>query len=231
MSKLIDLTRTRYNRLVVIERAPGIKTKWRCQCDCGNIIIATSYDLRRHHTKSCGCIRVELGSNLHRTHGHRSTEGNDIPEYWIWRGIITRCYYNNEAIKNASYRDRGIEVCQRWLGDNGFEHFLADMGPRPSKKYSIDRRNNDLGYSPSNCYWATAEQQNNNRRNVKYYTFNGETLSRTQWARKVGLREATLYRRLTIAKWPLERALTTPLIRGRQSKTSLAANTPSIPSS
>lgn len=117
-----------------------------------------------------------------------------------------RCSYKkSKHYKN--YGGRGIRVCKRWL--NSFENFYADMGSRPSSKYSIDRINNDGDYKPSNCRWATRKEQCNNTRQNHIITYNGVTLTMTQWARKIGLTRNVLKRRLAL-NWSVERSLNTP---------------------
>lgn len=128
------------------------------------------------------------------------------PEYEIWQAMKKRCSYKkSKHYKN--YGGRGIRVCKRWL--NSFENFYADMGSRPSSKYSIDRINNDGDYKPSNCRWATRKEQCNNTRQNHIITYNGVTLTMTQWARKIGLTRNVLKRRLAL-NWSVERSLNTP---------------------
>jgi hypothetical protein len=108
--------------------------------------------------------------------------------------------------KNArDYRDRGISVCERW---QSFENFLADMGERPPGK-TIDRIDNDRGYEPGNCRWATPTEQQNNKRTNHRLAFNGETLTVCEWADRVGVNRMTLFGRLRTG-WSVEKALTTP---------------------
>lgn len=126
------------------------------------------------------------------------------PEYVSWLSMRQRCNDKN----CASYKDygaRGISVAEEW---NDFSTFLADMGNRPSRAYSIERRNNHLGYSKSNCYWALKEDQNRNKRNNINLEFMGLRLPLRTWAIKVGLRPGTLYSRIKRYGWSIERALT-----------------------
>jgi hypothetical protein len=122
--------------------------------------------------------------------------------YNIWRNIRRRCLQPNDA-KYPDYGGRGITICARW---NDFAAFNADMGPRPSRLHSIDRRDNDLGYTPENCYWATWHEQQSNRRDTRKITHNGRTQCLMHWARELGISNTTLARRLERGM-PLDMAL------------------------
>lgn len=124
-------------------------------------------------------------------------------EYAIWRGMIRRCHDTT----NSAYRfygARGVTVCDAWRSD--FVEFFRDMGARPSQDHSIDRIDTTGPYAPENCRWATREQQANNTRSNARLTFNGETLTVSQWARKIGVCVATLSHRI-MRGWPLEKDL------------------------
>lgn len=110
----------------------------------------------------------------------------------------------------AHYFERGIKVAECWLGANGFAQFLADVGRRPSQEHSLDRKNNDKGYEPGNVRWATKEEQSNNRSNNISLTFEGQTLTAAQWARRLGVPKRMLYRKLKKG-WPVERILLTSI--------------------
>jgi hypothetical protein len=101
----------------------------------------------------------------------------DTPEWRAWKGMVERCTSPTHKAW-AHYGGRGIKVCKRWLT---FENFYADMGPRPDGM-TLDRENNNRGYSPANCRWATWDEQQNNRRSNVYLTLDGETKTLKQWA-------------------------------------------------
>jgi len=157
----IDLTGQRFGRLVVVslEKSPRSRPHWRCVCDCGEQRVVYGYSLTSGRTVSCGCFKVAFATLLNLSHGH--TRGrSQSPEYSVWEAMIQRgTNPKNRDWKN--YGGRGITVCSRWLQ---FSNFLADMGRRPSPNLSLERVNNDLGYSAENCKWATRKEQRANQR-------------------------------------------------------------------
>jgi hypothetical protein len=146
-----------------------------------------------HHTKD-----LSGSNNPSFSHGH-ALRGKRTSTYQIWEGIKKRCTSPKcQAYKN--YGGRGITICDRWLD---FANFLSDMGERPNG-LCIERVNNQKGYSPENCTWATRKEQAKNRRNTRFVTAFGETLSIAEWCGKTGLSYSTVYLRLRTGKTPEE---------------------------
>ena len=111
--------------------------------------------------------------------------------YTIWASMCKRCNNkNNKDYKN--YGGRGIKICESW---EKFENFYADMGDRP-KGLTIERIDNNVGYSPSNCKWATYMEQNRNRRDNRIITYGSESKCLAEWADVIGVKYMTLFRRL-----------------------------------
>jgi len=124
------------------------------------------------------------------------------PEYRAWQGMKDRCY-NINSIPYKSYGGRGIVVCDEWK--NSFSSFLLDMGKRPSNLYSIDRYpNNDGNYEPNNCRWATKKEQAINRRSSNFIEYDGERLTVSDMAIKLGVSQHTIYDRIIAGHSPFE---------------------------
>lgn len=136
-----------------------------------------------------------------RTHGMTGTR-----IYIRWKHMISRCENPHEK-EYAHYGGRGITVCTRWR--ESFQAFYDDMGD-PPPGMQIERKDNDQGYSPENCCWATPQQQQRNRRLTKFYTFNNEMRSLPEWSEITGLAVNLLYDRVAWG-WSIEEALTIPV--------------------
>lgn len=153
----------KFGRLTVlgaVHRGQGRagRYEWICRCDCGKMRIVKQHALKSGHTQSCGCYNQERVSQTHRRHRRSYTTA-----YVNWANMLQRCG-NPKHPSYSRYGGRGITVCDRW---KTFENFYADMGERPSPNHSIDRKDNDKGYSPGNCRWATrTEQLLNTRRSI-----------------------------------------------------------------
>lgn len=153
MTKFIDLTGKSFGEIQVISRSKenkGTSAQWECICHCGNQFQAVGSNLTRGAVKSCGCSRKSMNvkhGQCRRTHTSK--------EYMIWASMIRRCHVKTDK-GYAKYGGRGIKVCERWR--ESFENFFVDMGSKP-EGFSIDRKDNNKGYSPDNCKWSTATEQ------------------------------------------------------------------------
>lgn len=201
----------RFSRLVVIEELPPAKprrgNRVRCLCDCGTEVVDKQH-LKGGHTRSCGCFKRDTTRATMRTHG--ATVGlKRTAEYEIWNSMRSRCNRPSHP-RFASYGGRGIKVAPRW---ESFEAFLADMGPRPSSRHSIDRVDNNNGYGPGNCRWATFSEQARNTRQNRNLTFRGETMCITDWSARAKMPPRVIETRIRKG-WDTERALTEPIRSG-----------------
>lgn len=201
-----------FGRLTVAARAGkdnGGHDLWLCLCECGNRKIIAGYNLTSGAIKSCGCLRKEVAGQLNKTHG-----GSGSRLYSIWCNMKTRTG-NPRGTAYDAYGGRGITVCSEWRNRfDAFQHWALENGYRDD--LSIDRINNDGGYSPENCRWATKVTQFNNRRSNRRITFNGENRTVAQWARFCSIDRHTLNTRLN-SGWPVERALSIPTYGGKDS--------------
>lgn len=196
MSKVIDLTGQKFNKLTVIKWAgkQGKQSLWECRCECGKTKTVRGDSLKNESIRSCGCLQKEAVA----THGMSYTK-----EYGIWGSMLCRCRNPNHR-QYADYGGRGIKVCERW---ESFESFLTDMGERPLDVVSIDRIDNEGNYEPSNCRWAMKKEQDNNRRSNKLVEYKGQTKTVAEWCDELELSRQTIYQRLNRG-WSPERAFT-----------------------
>lgn len=189
---MVDLTGQRFGRLTAI--APAGKNKsgnymWECVCDCGTRTVVASGGLRSGTIVSCGCYIREVTSKRSKTHGETGTR-----LYKIWIGMKNRCH-NPEADNYKDYGGRGIAVCEEWRHSYlTFSTWAKQNGY--ADNLSIDRIDNDKGYSPDNCRWVNRFVQGNNKRSNAVFTIDGETKTVTQWARIYGINPITVFSRL-----------------------------------
>lgn len=175
-----------------------------CRCECGTVKTFQGAHLRSGATRSCGCLHTERVT----THGHCAGGASKL--YHAHRNMFDRCFGKNP--RHAHYRRKGITVCRRWTeGEGGlsaFECFVKDMGEPPSPLHTVERKNNDGNYTPTNCRWATKlEQQNNTDRNIRVKV-SGKNLTLTQICQGRDISRSGMRNRLR--KWSTERALTEP---------------------
>lgn len=138
-----------------------------------------------------------------RTHGH-THGGRPTPEYGAWQRMWSRVRGSANANSKKNYVERGIGVDATW---ESFEQFLKDMGPRPPGTW-LDRKENDRGYEPSNCRWATPTEQQRNRRSNRLLTHAGQTMCMAAWEDRLGFRRGIVKQRLRRG-WSVDEALTT----------------------
>lgn len=188
MGQFEDLTGREFGRWRVLERGPnyGTGTTWVCECQCEKKTVRTvqASNLRSGGSTGCDCVRIEKVRERVRKHGRTGT-----PEYYVWQQMKYRC--TNE--KNAAYADyggRGIRVCDRWM--ESFEAFIEDMGNRPTKTSTIERRDVNGNYCPENCCWIEKKEQNKNKRNTAFVEVEGEKVRLQEVADEHGISNGAL---------------------------------------
>jgi hypothetical protein len=187
-----DLTAKTFGWLTAKEptKHHGVRA-WICVCRCGKTTIVPTRDLNSKKSQSCGCKKLTQGGKSHtRT-------------FQAWSNMIRRCT-NPRDREYRNYGGRGIAVHPDW---REFENFLADMGERPAG-LTLERMENEEGYGPLNCKWATRHDQQRNMRVNHMINYAGETLCLSDWAKKLGMKRATLSQRFRRG-WSIERALNT----------------------
>jgi len=197
-----DLTNKVFGRLIVI-RHHEIRNGtwyWLCLCRCGDQTIVRGSHLTDGGTKSCGCLCTDNVRKANTKHGMSFT-----PTHYSWSGMKTRCL-NKNSVDYENYGGRGIKICNEWLK---FDNFYEDMGERPEGK-TLERVCNDGDYNKYNCVWATIQEQNDNRSVSLSLTFNDKTMTFKKWADSLGLKYDTLWKRIYVSGWSLDKALTLP---------------------
>lgn len=208
MPKAIEMVGQRYGRWYVIEEVERLKMRsttarqYRARCDCGTIALVQGSNLRHGYSTSCGCFRRENAAKMHRTHGD-TVQRSPTAEYRTWVNMLRRCA-NPDSSGYERYGGRGIRVCRRWK--SSFPNFLADMGRRPSTDHSVDRRNGDGHYEPSNCRWATRREQRRNQSRTRLILRSGEALPLSEWAERQKLSSRAVAKRLRRG-WTIDEAL------------------------
>ena len=174
----------KFSELTLVEFLPKSKTNrtsWLCMCSCGNPHTTDSTRLTKGLSKTCRpCSDIKSGESRRCDHRDKLKS----KEYRAWSGMKNRC--NNPKYELFHrYGGRGIEVCYSWK--ISFESFINDMGEAPSKSHSLDRIDNDKGYSKQNCRWTTSVTQGNNRSDNVMLTYNNKTQTIAQWCKELSL--------------------------------------------
>lgn len=190
----------KYGLLLVIENHHP-KDEVVCVCECGNKKIARATNLYYGGTKSCGCLAKKNHSTKHKGTGTRL--------YGIWKGMRERCNTRSSTTYKR-YGGKGITVCSEWNDFDVFREWALSHGY--ADDLTIDRINSAGNYEPNNCRWATYKEQANNLRTNRVISFNGRTMTMTQWGDELGIKPTTIWARLKRG-WSIEQTLTTEVGR------------------
>jgi hypothetical protein len=185
----------------------GRKAKALYRCACGTIKEIQISNVKRGTTYSCGCYKKEQDV-IHGLYQH--------PLYKVWIGIKQRCYYIN-SISYPNYGAKGVVMCDEWLHNpKAFIEWGLKNGWEKGLQIDKDLKAKELGleallYSPERCQFVTPKINSNERKNSRFIEFNGKTQTIQQWSEELGILNATLTRRIQKHKWPIEKAILTPV--------------------
>lgn len=212
---MLDITGKRFGKLVVLSADHKDKRGewfWRCQCDCGNETVASSWKIRNGKTTSCGCVKkawMKKGPN--HSHGMTNTR-----LYTIWCNMKARCN-NPKSYEYPWYGGKGVCVCDDWMAFEPFSEWALNNGY--SENLTIDRIDVSKNYCPENCRWINYAQQSLNRTDNHKITAFGKTQTMKEWSDETGIKYDTIERRINKYKWPPERAVSEIATPGRRKKT------------
>ena len=214
MAHAVNLQGKKFGRITVIERGENAKNgtaRWLCRCDCGNYKLVRNDKLRYGEVVSCGCYLKEKGRKQLTTHGLlNELYGRELRK--SLSAMKYRCN-NPHCSQYKNYGARGIKVCEEWeTSFAAFYQWAINHGYK--KGLSIDRIDNNKGYSPDNCRWIPLVKQQRNKRNNRLVSFNGKTACVAEWCETTGLTHACIVSRLE-HKWTVEETLTKPSGRSK----------------
>lgn len=203
-----DISGQKFGTLTAI-RVVGSDSKnralWECVCECGAVVVKIGAELRSGHIKSCG----DRSRHAIKHGGYKDRL------FKVYTSIKQRCC-NPNYFQYKDYGGRGITICNQWASDYGsFQEWAYKNGytqeilPNGLNKWTIDRIDNNKGYSPDNCRWITTQEQQFNKRDNVVLTFNGETMTATEWAHRLNLSPYIIWARLKNG-WSVEETLETP---------------------
>lgn len=193
-----NLTGQKFGRLTAIcfvradkQKTGSTKSLWRWKCDCGNEIEVYAERVKSGNTKSCGCYEKEIASKISKTHGMSKTR-----IYHIYIGMKNRCNNQNTKIYK-NYGGRGINICNEWNSESGFENFYSwSIKNGYSDELTIDRIDNNGDYCPENCRWTTNKEQQRNKRNNTIIVYENKSYVLSELAEKTGINGTTLQSRI-----------------------------------
>lgn len=204
----LDISGQRFGKLLAIKCIEKVNytAKWLCQCDCGCCKITRIDSLLSGRCKSCGCLIKEKKVK----HGG-AKNGKTERLYGVWQHMKGRCYNQNNEHYDR-YGGRGITVCNEWLHDyNTFREWALNNGYNKNAKHgecTLDRIDNNKGYSPDNCRWVNMRTQDNNKSTNKYYQYNGESHTLSEWSDILGVKCRMLEGRIEKG-WDFTKAIET----------------------
>lgn len=210
-NKTRDISGQKFGNLTAIrfdhrdERTAGGKHYWLFRCDCGSELVIRKSSVTSGNTKRCSSCAAKISAEANTIHGGFGTR-----LYKEWIGIIRRCTKQNDP-SWVRYGARGITVCDEWKTFPAFRDWAIANGYDDT--LTIDRINPSGNYEPSNCRWANAREQANNRQDTIWIDYGGERLPLSYWADRLGINYNTLYDRLHRCGWSVEKAFTTPARR------------------
>ena len=180
-----------FGRLTVLRNVQ--RNEWLCRCECGTEVVVKGFNLLRGNNKSCGCLKRSVLGDATRKHGlaNSRVKGYASRAYGVWQAMRDRCSNKNRSDYHR-YGGRGISVCERWA--HSFENFYADMG-EPPPKLTLERIDNNQGYSPENCRWDTRRSQVHNSTQIKRIVVDGVEQPLADWLRHYGISKGTYYKR------------------------------------
>lgn len=200
--KPVDISGEKYGRLTPLYRVDNDKyghTSWMCKCDCGAMKVVSTNDMRTGKSRSCGCLEKEnrglFGTRSKRTHQMKGTR-----LYRIWQGAKNRALNQNDK-HWPDYGGRGITICDEWK--TSFEAFRDwALANGYKEDLTIDRIDVNGNYCPENCRWVPQAEQQRNKRNNRYYTYNGKTQLIPAWAKEFGVTDSTIRSRIRRGEKP-----------------------------
>lgn len=206
-----DISKQTFNKLTAVNfeyRDDKMRHYWRFRCECGRELIIRKGSVTSGNTKMCKeCANIQLSKNK-TTHGMSKTR-----IYKEWAGMIQRCT-NPKNTSYERYGAKGVTVCDEWLDDfMNFYNWAMANGYRDD--LTIDRIDNEKGYSPDNCRWATEKEQAYNKKSNRNLTYKGKTMTMAEWAKVIGISSSSLFGRMKRG-WSVEKALSTPPIKEKR---------------